>query len=162
MEERQVFLFNYIIPFRPAFERSQETQKQTYFMNAKVSACLWGAIELHFLWNKVFFYLADLRGKNPKTSQIKLMTFCILWNKENGVLHWQHRMTSYTRPPLKTKIQVIRSLYIDIYRYLYTVFTIELVPNINKPSTGVLLGPQIKHVLPVVLQTWYVWVYQIK
>lgn len=34
-----------------------------FFMNAKVSACLRGAIELHFLWNKVFFYLADLTNK---------------------------------------------------------------------------------------------------
>lgn len=36
----------------------------------KVSACLWGAIELHFLWNKVFSYLADLKNKNKK-HQIK-------------------------------------------------------------------------------------------
>lgn len=47
-------------------------------------------------------------------------------------------------------------IYICLYIYIYTVFTIELVPNINKPSTGVLLGPQVKHVLPVVLQKWYV------
>lgn len=38
-------------------------------MNANVSACLWGAIELHFLWNKVFFYLADLKKIKNKIKQ---------------------------------------------------------------------------------------------
>lgn len=82
-------------------------------------------------------------------SQIKLMTFSRLKQKKKMEFQTDGIMTFYTRPPLTTQIQVI-------YIYIYTVFTIELVPNINKLGHGVHVGPQVKHVLPVVLQKWYV------
>lgn len=80
-------------------------------MNAKVSACLWGAIELHFLWNKVFSTWQTLTKKD-----IKLNDDISLSYEKNGVL--LHLKTSHTMistrlpdpPTLTTNVQVIQNI----------------------------------------------------
>lgn len=109
----------YIVPFRPAFGGSEEKhKKKIIFMNAIVSACLWGAIELHFLWNKVFFYLADLKEIKTNLHQIKPMTCCLAFTHEKwSSLRLKHHTSWFSAHffLLATNVQVIQNIYIYIY-----------------------------------------------
>lgn len=128
LEERHNSLYSSI---QTRFWGKRRThKKKIIFMNAIVSACLWGAIELHFLWNKVFFYLADLKEIKTNLHQIKPMTCCLAFTHEKwSSLRLKHHTSWFSAHffLLATNVQVIQNIYIYILYLLY-----NSVPNINK------------------------------
>lgn len=93
-----------MVPFKPAFVRSEETQKQTYFHERK-SKCM--SMRRHraslFVEQSVFLPGRPKKKTTNKnkinSSQIKLMTFSRLLNKIKMEFQTDGITTFYTRPP---------------------------------------------------------------